>query len=117
MIIKTGSPDCIIYQTEANCYTYRSVSESPYIRALHELVDNGTDQCMVFEHLDTDLWSMRNKALELGQPFLKTTAKSILEAVKALSNMDGHFTAVHTGTYGRIELICMRKILTLTERY
>ena len=65
---------------------------------MHEVVDNGTDKCMVFEYLETDLWSLRARAQELGQPFLKVTAKSILEAVKVFSDMDGHFTAVHTGT-------------------
>ncbi|KAF3481151.1 uncharacterized protein GIQ15_03910 [Arthroderma uncinatum] len=63
---------------------------------MREVIDNGTDQCMVFEYLDTDLWSLRANAQELGQPFLKATAKSILEAVKVFSDMDGHFTAVHT---------------------
>lgn len=97
MIIKTEGFDPVIYQTEANCYGYRCVAESPYIRALHEVVDNDTDRCMVFEYLDTDLWSLRARAQELGQPFLKATARSILEAVKAFSDMDGHFTALHTG--------------------
>ncbi|KMP08082.1 hypothetical protein CIHG_09228 [Coccidioides immitis H538.4] len=96
VIIKTESADPIIYQTEANCYGYRCITSSPYIRAMHEVVDNSTDRCMVFECLDTDLWSLRARAQELGQPFLKITAKSILEAVKVFSDMDGHFTAVHT---------------------
>ncbi|EGD91919.1 CMGC protein kinase [Trichophyton rubrum D6] len=96
VIIKTEGSDPVIYQTEANCYGYRCVAESPYIRALHEVVDNDTDRCMVFEYLDTDLWSLRARAQELGQPFLKAAARSILEAVKAFSDMDGHFTALHT---------------------
>ncbi|KAM5431934.1 hypothetical protein McanMca71_005900 [Microsporum canis] len=63
---------------------------------MHEVVDNDMDRCMVFEYLDTDLWSLRARAQELGQPFLKAVATSILEAVNTFSDMDGHFTALHT---------------------
>ncbi|DAA74163.1 TPA_exp: Uncharacterized protein A8136_3661 [Trichophyton benhamiae CBS 112371] len=63
---------------------------------MHEDVDNDTDRCMVLEYLDTDLWSLRTRAQKLGDPFLKATAKSILEAVKVFSDMDGHITALHT---------------------
>lgn len=66
---------------------------------MHEDVDNDKDRCMVLEYLDTDLWSLRTRAQKLGDPFLKATAKSILEAVKVFSDMDGHITALHTGVY------------------
>jgi hypothetical protein len=47
--------------------------------------------------MDTDLWSLRARAQELGQPFLKVTAKSILEAVRVFSDMDRQDPVVHTG--------------------
>ncbi|KJF61234.1 uncharacterized protein CIMG_13528 [Coccidioides immitis RS] len=66
---------------------------------MHEVIDNNTDRCMVFECLDINLWSLRIRAQELSQSFLKITVKSILEAVKVFSDMNGHFTAVHTDTH------------------
>jgi hypothetical protein len=97
VIVKTDNSVPGIYRMEVNCYEFRCIRNSPYIRSIREVIDNGTDQCMVFEWMDTDLWSLRARAQELGQPFLKVTAKSILEAVKVFSDMDGQGPVVHTG--------------------
>lgn len=84
---------------EVNCYEFRCIYHCPYVRAIREVIDNGVDKCMIFEWMDIDLWSLRARAPELGRPFLKTTAKAVLEAVKVFSDMDGQATAVHTGRY------------------
>ncbi|EEQ30473.1 conserved hypothetical protein [Microsporum canis CBS 113480] len=81
-MVKTESSISGIYDMEMNCYEFRCTRHSPYIRAIHEAVDNGTDKCMVFEWMDTNLWTLRTRAQELRQPFLKVTARSILEATK-----------------------------------
>ncbi|EEH34179.2 hypothetical protein PAAG_05228 [Paracoccidioides lutzii Pb01] len=53
---------------------------SLYIHAIREVIGNDMDKIMVFEWMDTDLWSLRDRARELVQPFLKVAAKSMLEA-------------------------------------
>ncbi|KAK2861090.1 hypothetical protein FQN49_004554 [Arthroderma sp. PD_2] len=52
---------------------------------------------MVFEWMDTDLWSLRRRVHELSPLFLKVTAKSVLKVVKVFADMDGQGPAVHTG--------------------
>ena len=104
VIVKTDNGVPGIYQMEVNCYEFQCIQNSPHIRSIREVIDNGEDQCMVFEWMDTDLWSLRARARELGQPFFKVAAKSILEAVRVFSDMDGQDPVVHTDENGRMSV-------------
>ncbi|KAK2807229.1 hypothetical protein FQN50_005516 [Emmonsiellopsis sp. PD_5] len=95
VLVKTaGHPH--LYEQESDIYEFNCIRRSPYIRAIQEVIDNGTDKCMIFEWMDSDLWSLRGAKHELGPSFLKVTAKSVLEAVRVFADMDGQGAAVHT---------------------
>ena len=102
---------------EVNCYEFHCIQHSPYIRSIREVIDNGTDKCMVLEWMDTDLWSLRSRAQKLGRPFLKVAAKSILEAVKVFSDMDGQDPVVHTGEDNLVEPKLFKQTDIQTERH
>lgn len=87
----------VLYRREQNVYQFNCIRESPYIRAMRESIDNITDKCLVFEWMDSDLWSLRNFKQPPNSPLLKTVAKSTLNALSAFSDMDGQGPAVHTG--------------------
>ncbi|EFQ97409.1 CMGC protein kinase [Nannizzia gypsea CBS 118893] len=97
VMIKTESSVPGVYDMERNCYEFLCIKSSPYIRAIYEVIDNDIDRCMVFEWMDTDLWTLRPRAQELCRPFLKATAKPILKVIKAFSDMDGQDAVVNTG--------------------
>ena len=96
-MIKTED-EPILYQREFNVYEFDCVRNSPYIRSIYETVDNGTDKCMVFEWMEHDLWSLRRRKRPPGSTFPKTIAKSVLQALVAISDMDGQCAGVHTGS-------------------
>lgn len=87
----------VIYQREADVYEFDCIRESPYIRSLHEVVDNDTDKCMVFQWMDSDLWSLRKQRHQLNPQLPKIVAKSVLKALVAFDYMDGQGAGVHTG--------------------
>ncbi|PGH17412.1 hypothetical protein AJ80_04782 [Polytolypa hystricis UAMH7299] len=62
-----------LYKREFNIYEFSCVQSSLYIRATREVVDNGTDKCMVFEWMDSDLWTLRGAKHELNPSILKIT--------------------------------------------
>lgn len=88
-----------LYQRESGSYEFDCIRESSYIRNMYEEVDNGTDKCMVFEWMDDDLWSIRHQKRPPNSPLPKTISKSVLQALVALSYMDGQGAAVHTGEH------------------
>ena len=89
------------YNRERRCYTFESISKSPYIRAMVDSVghDEGPlecdvkqPQCMVFEWMDTDLWRLPAKMFRSGSMLPRVTARSLLEALVVFDGEDG----VHT---------------------
>ena len=95
MLVKTEG-NLGSFDRETSIYDFKSVRDSPYIRELREVVDNGTDRCMIFEWMDTNLWGVHRQKRELGSSFVKLTAKSALEALRVLGDLDGQ-AAVHNG--------------------
>lgn len=94
----------VSYTCEVNAYQFQCIRKSPYIRSLHEVVDNGTDRCMIFEWMDSDLWSLRRKKNESSTSLpptslllSKVVAKSVLKALVEFQNMDGQGPGIHTG--------------------
>lgn len=89
----------VLYEREVDVYEFDCVRKSPYIRSMHETVDNGTDKCMIFEWMEHDLWSLRHQKRSSSSEFPKTIAKSVLQALAAFSDMDGQGAGVHTGKF------------------
>ncbi|KAL1962105.1 hypothetical protein VTN77DRAFT_572 [Rasamsonia byssochlamydoides] len=58
-VIKTEDHP-VPYEWEVDVYEFDCIKQSPYIRALYEAIDNGTDKCMVLEWMGHDLRSIRN---------------------------------------------------------
>ncbi|KAK2811045.1 hypothetical protein FQN50_002380 [Emmonsiellopsis sp. PD_5] len=86
----------ILYKREVGAYQFNCIQNSPVIRSLHEAVDNGTDKCLVFEWMDSDLWSLRHQRRSPSNALPKVVAKSVLQALTAFADMDGQGAAVHT---------------------
>ncbi|QKX64548.1 uncharacterized protein TRUGW13939_11723 [Talaromyces rugulosus] len=84
----------VLYEREASVYEFDCIKRSPYIRSQREVTEN--NQCMVFEWMGCDLWSLRNKQQSSNSLFLKTVASSVLNALVAFLDMDGNGAAVHT---------------------
>lgn len=63
---------------------------------MREVIDNA-DKCMIFEWMDSDIWSLRGRQGPPNSLLLKTVARSILSALLAFVDMDGEGLAVHTG--------------------
>ena len=63
---------------------------------MREVIDN-MDKCMIFEWMDSDIWSLRRKQGPPNSLLLKTVARSVLGALVAFVDMDGEGLAVHTG--------------------
>lgn len=94
MVKTPGHP--VLYSREVNNYEFDCIKHSPYIRSMREVIDD-TDQCMVFEWMDSDIWSLRRKQGPPNSLLLKTVARSVLGALVAFVDMDGEGLAVHTG--------------------
>ncbi|WEW59406.1 hypothetical protein PRK78_004878 [Emydomyces testavorans] len=86
----------VLINGRCGSYQVMKALKTTVFQALTVETNTPMDKCMVFEWMDADLWSLRARAQELGQPFLKATARSILEAVKVFSDMDGQDPVVHT---------------------
>lgn len=86
----------VLYAREVGNYEFDCIKESPYIRSMREVIDN-TDKCMIFEWLDSDLWSLRGRQNPPSSILLKTVARSVLGALVAFVDMDGEGLAVHIG--------------------
>ena len=100
-MIKTETPgDSILYDREIKAYEFDCIRNSPFIRQVHEAIDNGTDKCMVLESMDQDLWSLRHRKLPADSPFPRILARSVLTALNAFADMDGQTPTVHTGKKG-----------------
>ncbi|PGH19866.1 CMGC protein kinase [Polytolypa hystricis UAMH7299] len=89
----------MMYKPELDAHEFNCIRNSPYITSMYEAIDNGTDKCMVFEWLDHNLWSLRYQKRARNSALPKTAAKSVLQALTALSNMDGQGAGVHADIY------------------
>lgn len=81
-------------------YEFPCIRSSPYIRAMREVIDNDEDKCMVFEWMDSDLWHIDSQRHRTGSPLPKVVAKSVLNALLVLEDMEGQGPTVHTGVFG-----------------
>ncbi|KAK0111253.1 hypothetical protein ONS95_001625 [Cadophora gregata] len=103
------------YNRERRTYALPSISQSPYIRGLLDIIGHDADdsqnessqpdftsqkdvlnqaqenqpQCMVFEWMDTDLWQLPSQPFRSGSPLPRIVARSVLEALVVFDNEDG----------------------------
>ncbi len=103
------------YNRERRTYALPSISQSPYIRTLVDIIGHDVDdyqnehsqadiksqkdvlsqpqepqpRCMVFEWMDTDLWQLPSKPFRSGSPLPRIVARSILEALVVFDSEDG----------------------------
>jgi hypothetical protein len=94
-MVKTSSHP-VLYSREVGNYEFDCIKQSPYIRPMREVIDNA-DKCMIFDWMDSDIWSLRAKQGPPTPLLLKTVARSVLGALVAFGDMDGEGVAVHTG--------------------
>jgi len=94
-MVKTSSHP-VLYSREVGNYEFDCIKHSPYIRSIREVMDNA-DKCMIFDWMDSDIWSLRAKQGPPTSLLLKTVARSVLGAPVAFVDMDGEGVTVHTG--------------------
>ncbi|KAF3480041.1 uncharacterized protein GIQ15_05388 [Arthroderma uncinatum] len=95
VVMKTGLTPAL-YQRELDFYKLNCIRSSPYIQPIREIIDNEEDRCMVFDSMGCHLPAAREQMYERGPVFIAALAKSLLEAVKVFSDMDGKGPHVHT---------------------
>ena len=96
-MIKTPSHPTT-YKRERDVYEFDCIQKSQCIRRMYESFDDGTDQCMVFEWMESDLWSLRGRwRRDLSPNFPKTLARWVLMGLEAIGDVDGQGVGVQTG--------------------
>lgn len=80
-------------------HEFDCIRNCPFIRSLREHIQDGENQCLVFEWMDHTLWDTKDESVQAKTRIFKTVAKSCLNGLRAFSDMDGQGASVHAGKY------------------